>query len=143
MTRTTDSIVQTLKSKGLRVTPQRFAVYANLLDRADHTTAEQLLQDLNQDVPTLSQATVYLSLKTLRDVGLIQEVLLEEGVCRYDANVEPHHHFCCTDCGEIEDIPWHDLQGVQLGNLRPGLKVERYEVTVYGKCDRCSSEHKD
>ena len=137
-----NQIIKILKSKGLRVTPQRFSVYANLLARTDHPSAETLLQDLNQDVPTLSQATVYLSLKTLRDVGLIREVLLEEGVCRYDANVEPHHHFCCTECGEIEDIPWDNLQGVKLDNLRSGLQVKRYEVTVYGNCDRCNGYKK-
>jgi Fur family transcriptional regulator, peroxide stress response regulator len=49
-----DKVIKTLKSKGLRVTPQRFAVYANLLTRADHPTAEQILFDLNQDAPTSS-----------------------------------------------------------------------------------------
>ena len=132
-----DRIVQTLKSKGLRVTPQRFAVYANLLARTDHPTAEQILNDLNQDAPTSSQATVYISLQTLRDAGLVREVLLEQGVCRYDANVTPHHHFRCQCCGEIEDIAWNQLQGIELQRLRPGLKVDGYEVTVYGVCDRC------
>jgi Fur family peroxide stress response transcriptional regulator len=132
-----DRIVQTLKSKGLRVTPQRFAVYANLLARTDHPTAEQILNDLNQNAPTSSQATVYISLQTLRDAGLVREVLLEQGVCRYDANVIPHHHFRCQCCGEIEDIAWNQLQGIELQRLRPGLKVDGYEVTVYGVCDRC------
>lgn len=132
-----DRIVQTLKSKGLRITPQRFAVYANLLARTDHPTAEQILNDLNQNAPTSSQATVYISLQTLRDAGLVREVLLEQGVCRYDANVTPHHHFRCRCCGEIEDIAWNQLQGIELQRLRPGLKVDGYEVTVYGICDRC------
>ncbi len=140
MTITKENIIKTLKSKGLRVTPQRFAVYSNLLHRQDHPTAEQILTDLNQDVPTLSQATVYLSLQTLRDVGLIKEVLLEEGVCRYDANIEPHHHFRCECCGEIEDILWENFTAINLTNLRDGLKVHRYQVTVYGRCDRCQSE---
>lgn len=143
MTIATDTIIKTLKSKGLRVTPQRFSIYANLLARTDHPTAETLLQELNQDAPTLSQATVYLSLKTLRDVGLIREVLLEEGVCRYDANVAPHHHFCCNHCGEIEDIPWDALKDIRVTNLRSGLQVDRYEVTVYGQCDRCNSNDED
>ena len=137
MTITKENIIKTLKSKGLRVTPQRFAVYSNLLHRQDHPTAEQILTDLNQDVPTLSQATVYLSLQTLRDVGLIKEVLLEEGVCRYDANTEPHHHFRCECCGEIEDIAWENFTAINLAHLRDGLRVNRYEVTVYGRCDRC------
>ena len=137
MSQRTEEIVQTLKAKRLRVTPQRFAVYANLLSRSDHPTAEQLLKDLNQDAPTSSQATIYSSLQALRDVGLIREVLLEEGVCRYDANVERHHHFVCTRCGVIEDIPWDSFQCIDVNQLRPGLKAEGYEVIVHGTCDRC------
>ncbi len=137
MQRQADKVVQILKAKGLRVTPQRFAVYANLLERTDHPTAEQILHDLNQAAPTSSQATVYSSLQALRDVGLVREVLLEEGVCRYDANVGPHHHFRCRCCGAIEDIAWEQLQGVAIERLRPGLQVDAYEITVHGVCDRC------
>lgn len=136
-----DQIVKTLREKGLRVTPQRFAVYSNLLGRADHPTAEQILGDLNQDAPTSSQATVYSSLQALRDVGLVREVLLEEGICRYDANVGPHHHFRCQSCGAIEDIAWEQFQNISLTQLRPGLKVEDYEVTVRGQCDACGTSH--
>lgn len=135
--RSTDGIVKLLKSKGLRVTPQRFAVYANLCDRTDHPTAEQILGDLNQDAPTSSQATVYSSLQALRKVGLVREVLLEEGVCRYDANVDRHHHFRCHVCGQIEDIPWQQFQHFSLEQLRPGIKVDDYEVTVRGVCEAC------
>ena len=110
MKKEADKIVNALKAKKLRVTPQRFAVYANLLQRTDHPTAEQILNDLNENVPTSSQATVYTALQALREVGLIREVLLEPGVCRYDANVEPHHHFRCRCCGVIEDSPGETFQ---------------------------------
>lgn len=132
-----EEIIRALRSKGLRVTPQRFAVYANLLARRDHPTAEQILKQLNQEVPTLSQATVYLTLQTLSEVGLIREVLLEQGVCRYDANMAPHHHFVCTSCSQIIDIPWDCLAPINLSSLPPGFQVERYEVTFYGKCNQC------
>ena len=140
MQKQADRVVQTLKSKGLRVTPQRFAVYTNLLSRQDHPTAEQILNDLNQDAPTSSQATVYLTLQALRDAGLVREVLLEQGVCRYDANVEPHHHFRCRCCGEIEDIVWKAFEGIEFKQIRSGLKVDNYEVTVSGLCDRCQND---
>ncbi|MGD1901003.1 MAG: Fur family transcriptional regulator [Geitlerinemataceae cyanobacterium] len=136
MPRDTQQIVRALKGRKLRVTPQRFAVYANLLDRTDHPTAEQILDDLNRDAPTSSQATVYSSLQALREVGLVREVLLEEGIRRYDANVAPHHHFRCEACGTIEDIAWDEIH-VSVGRLRPGLQVERYEVTVHGRCESC------
>jgi Fur family transcriptional regulator, peroxide stress response regulator len=131
------AVVETLKFKGLRVTPQRCAVYVNLLRRNDHPTVEQLLRDLNQSFPISSQATVYSSLKALQDAGLVREVLLDEGVSRYDANVIPHHHFRCRACGSIEDIDWSVLSPLSLEGLRSGLKAEGYEVTVHGTCDRC------
>jgi Fur family transcriptional regulator, peroxide stress response regulator len=137
MQKHTDQIIQTLKTRGLRVTPQRFAVYANLLGRMDHPTADDILSDLNQDAPTSSQATVYSSLQALREVGLVREVLLEAGVCRYDANVQPHHHFRCQDCGNIEDVAWEQVQELPCNHLRAGLRVTGYEVTLHGLCDRC------
>ena len=132
-----DIAVRTLREKGLRVTPQRCAVYSNLLARDDHPTVEQLLRDLNQTFPISSQATVYTSLQSLRTAGLVREVLLEEGVSRYDANIEPHHHFRCRCCGLIRDIAWSELPPLSLSGLQTNLKAETYEVTVYGVCDRC------
>jgi Fur family transcriptional regulator, peroxide stress response regulator len=133
------AVVETLKEKGLRVTPQRCAVYVNLLSRTDHPTVDQLLRDLNQSFPISSQATVYSSLQALQNAGLVREVLLEEGVSRYDANVTPHHHFRCRCCGSIEDIGWSALPLLSLQGLRPGLKAEGYEVTVNGLCNHCQS----
>ncbi|MEB3359219.1 MAG: Fur family transcriptional regulator [Synechococcales bacterium] len=131
------AIVQHLKEKGLRVTPQRYAIYANLLARDDHPTADQLLEDLNQDIPISSQATVYNSLQTLCEAGLVREVLLEHGVSRYDANAEQHHHFVCSRCGAIRDLPWDTFQSLDLNRVPPPLKAHRCEVTVHGTCDRC------
>jgi len=133
-----EAIKKTLKSKGLRITPQRFAVYANLLSRSDHPTVENIFEDLNQNFPISSQATIYSSLQVLRNVGLVQEVLLEEGISRYDANMKKHHHFHCSSCGAIEDIPLNQFETLNLNQLRSGLKADSYEITVRGVCDRCS-----
>lgn len=134
-----DTVVQILKDKGLRVTPQRYAVYANLRGRTDHPTVDQLLSDMNKDFPISSQATVYNSLQTLCEIGLVREVLLEHGVARYDANVDPHHHFVCSHCGSIQDIPWQTFQHLDLSQIETGVDAETYEVTVRGHCDRCKS----
>ncbi|MEM1280440.1 MAG: Fur family transcriptional regulator [Cyanobacteria bacterium P01_H01_bin.152] len=140
MSHRTEEIVQTLKAKQLRVTPQRFAVYANLLNRTDHPTAEQILNDLNQDAPVSSQATVYNCLQALQAVGLIREVLSDEGSCRYDAHVERHHHFRCQSCGALEDIPWQALEEIDVTRVRPGLQVDGYEVIIHGTCEACQSQ---
>ena len=137
--RSTDTIVTRMKERGLRVTPQRFAVLRNLLGRNDHPTAEVILSDLNQQAPTSSQATVYASLRALCDVGLVREVHLQGGVCRYDANVTPHHHFLCRSCGRIEDIPWHQLEQVSTHRISAKLNVDCVEVTLRGTCEECGS----
>jgi Fur family peroxide stress response transcriptional regulator len=139
MSASTDAIVQTMKERGLRVTPQRFAVYANLLQRYDHPTVEQILTDLNSDGPVSSLATVYSSLQALREAGLVQEVLLEAGVSRYDAKVTPHHHFCCQSCGAIEDIPWKAFAGFDLSKMSSQFQAQAYEVVVRGLCHRCQN----
>lgn len=97
-----------------------------------------ILEDLNQNFPVSSLATIYSSLQVLRDVGLVQEVLLEEGISRYDANMERHHHFHCSSCGAIEDIPSNQFETLNLSNLRSGLQAESYEITVRGVCDHCN-----
>lgn len=132
-----DQVIQRLKTRGMRVTPQRFAVYANLLGRVDHPTVEMLFHDLNQDGPTSSQATIYSTLQALQGAGLVREVLLESGVSRYDANVQPHHHCCCRGCGAIRDLPWESFPGLNLDRLPLGFRGEGYEVTVWGRCEVC------
>lgn len=134
---TRHDIIQQLQEKGLRVTPQRAAVYANLHDRADHPTVEEIVNELNSELPISSKATVYSALAALREVGLVREVLLEEGVTRYDANVERHHHFRCRSCRAIEDIAWETFDVLQLKPLRPELQIETHEIVIYGFCEDC------
>ncbi|ACA99824.1 Fur family transcriptional regulator [Picosynechococcus sp. OG1] len=130
-------IRNTMKQEGLRITPQRFAVYANLLGRQDHPTVEQILEDVNADLPIASKASVYSALTVLREVNLVREVLLDEGVTRYDANVNPHHHFVCRDCGAIQDLPWQAFSCFDLGQFATQVTAESYEVTVKGLCADC------
>lgn len=131
------AITEQMKEKGLRITPQRFAVYQNLLQREDHPTVEQILEAINQELPIASKASVYSALKTLQKVGLIREVLLQAGVTRYDAKVIPHHHFVCESCGAIADMGWQTLETLSMEQLPIPGRAHGYEVTVRGQCDRC------
>lgn len=131
-------IQQQMKEKGLRITPQRYSVYANLLSRCDHPTVEEILKDINHELPIASKASVYSALTVLREVGLIREILLQEGITRYDAKIEPHHHFLCQDCGSILDLDWNLFKNLPLNNLPQGIQGDSYEITVKGMCNNCS-----
>ena len=137
MEKTKNQIQRIMKEKGLRITPQRYSVYANLLSRSDHPTVEQILNDVNKDLPIASKASVYSALTVLREVNLIREVLLDEGVTRYDGRIDPHHHFVCLNCGSISDLEWNTFNDLPIKKLPNGMKGESYEITVKGNCDRC------
>ncbi|MGH9903906.1 MAG: Fur family transcriptional regulator, partial [Pyrinomonadaceae bacterium] len=88
----------------MRLTPQRFAVLDYLLRSRAHPTAEQIGAAVNRQFPRASRATVYNTLHALRDAGLVHEIFMNDAVARYDANIDPHHHFVCRACGRLEDV---------------------------------------
>lgn len=134
------TITKIMKSRGLRITPQRFSVYANLLGRSDHPTVEQICADLNQEFSMSSKATVYSSLTALREVELVREVLLEDGITRFDANMNQHHHFVCLNCQAIADLAWEIFHPPLINLLPLGSEVKTYEAKIYGLCDRCKHD---
>jgi Fe2+ or Zn2+ uptake regulation protein len=130
-------ITARMKEKGLRITPQRYAVYANLLSRHDHPTVEDILSEINKELPIASKASVYSALTVLRGVGLVDEVLLDEGVTRYDGRVTPHHHCICNRCGTIADLDWEVFGNILRQPLPQGFQFQTYQVTVKGLCRSC------
>ncbi len=101
-----------LREKGLRVTQQRVAVLEYLLSTPKHPTAEDVGAAVNRLVPTASRASVYNVLHSLKECGLIDELVLGDAVARYDANLDRHHHFICRACGAVEDVPFETFQKI-------------------------------
>ena len=127
-----------LRDKGLRVTQQRLAVLEYLLATPTHPTAEEVGTAVNRLVPTASRASIYNVLHSLRESGLIDELVLGDAVARYDANLDRHHHFICRACGAVEDVPFETFQEAPRARLAEGHTVEDYTVTLRGVCPRCT-----
>ena len=127
-----------LREKGLRVTQQRVAVLEYLLTTPRHPTAEEVGSAVNRAVPTASRASVYNVLHSLKESGLIDELVLDDAVSRYDANLDRHHHFICRACGAVEDVPWQTFREAPHPRLADGRIVEDYTVTLRGICPPCA-----
>src|SRR5450756_3162607 len=95
-----------LRPFSLRVTQQRVAVFEYLLTTPRHPTAEEVGSAVNRAVPTASRASVYNVLHSLKESGLIEELVLDDAVASYDANLDRHHHFICRACATVEDVPF-------------------------------------
>jgi Fur family peroxide stress response transcriptional regulator len=122
-------------ARGLRLTPQRFAVMDYLVHHPVHATAEEIAVSINRRDPRASRATVYNSLRALVHAGLVREVALEGRAARFDANLGRHHHFVCDRCGKLEDIDWFDVPG--LNRAVAPRAVRDYELVLRGLCSAC------
>ncbi len=124
-----------LVSRGVKPTAQRVVITEYILGTDSHPTAEQVLEAVAEALPVaLSRATVYNTLKTLVDAGVIQEVYTEPGRARYDANIDEHHHFVDVKTGRIMDIP-SDMVPELTKELGNKFKVHNYTVTFYGEIE--------
>ncbi|WP_343009478.1 Fur family transcriptional regulator [Clostridium celatum] len=133
-----DDIILTFKEKKLKLTPQRLAVYQYLKGTLDHPSAETIYKALQPNYPTMSLATVYKTLKTLVEIGLVQELNVGEGNFRYDANYHEHAHVQCVNCGKVEDIDFIDFSS--LNNLveeKTNYKIKFNKLFFYGECNEC------
>jgi Fur family peroxide stress response transcriptional regulator len=126
------------RAHGLRVTPQREAIYAELCRAGTHPTAEQLLTRLRPRFPNLSLDTVNRTLLTFAEMGLADVVEGRGSPRRYDPTTDPHHHAYCTRCGAILDIQnthWDDL--AVPAEISRTFKVTTKRVVLSGICARC------
>ena len=100
---TTDFIREKLKQQGLKVTPQRIAVYIAVVKLSNHPTAEKIHEHIKTNHPNISVATVYKVLESLVECELLKRVKSDKGGMRYDAVLSPHHHLYSSTTDQIED----------------------------------------
>lgn len=107
----TPQIESKLKAAGIQPTLQRIAICRYVLCEADHPTAEQVLSWAQEHLDKISQATVYNTLGTLVEAGLLRALRLgHSDKVIYDHNVEPHHHFLDESSGRLYDLPYDSVQ---------------------------------
>lgn len=139
MAASTDILVRQLKEAGLRVTPQRLAIYSALAGTNTHPTAQALFEQLQPVLPSLSQATVYNTLQVLVSASLIQKIgETGDGAVRYDANPLPHINLICSQCHCVEDFFDVPLDGIAEEVIaQSGYKVYSMRISYYGLCPSC------
>lgn len=100
----TEFIAQQLKIKGLKVTPQRVAIYEAVVKLKNHPTADKVIDYIKNNHPHIAVGTVYKVLDSLVENQLLKKVKNDKDVMRYDAFLQQHHHLYCTETERIEDF---------------------------------------
>lgn len=139
------------REQGVKLTPQRLAIFEYLARHPGHPTAEEVYRDVVSRYPTLSFATVYNTLELLAEMGEVRKVIVDELRRRYDVNTEPHRHAVCRQCRGIVDVREEEIGGgeflrqalAQVDLSARGFVVEGASVEFAGLCRECARKEMD
>jgi Fe2+ or Zn2+ uptake regulation protein len=134
----------TLQTHGLRPTYARRLVLALMAEHNDHPTTDGIIQALREKGYPVSVATLYQNLNKLVESGLLHRLTDANGLNRFDANLNPHHHLICTSCSAMMDVTVNEKPllkkkptDYQSGDILSGWNIDSAHVELKGICPSC------
>ena len=137
--------IEALRSAGMRVTNQRVAVCEFLAETKIHPTTTQVFNAVREEHPEISQATVYNTLNTLRDLGAIVEISAGTEHTRYEPDPSPHINLYCLRCNEVSDLQDCLSPDLLMDNIfqNNGFRATALQVQVTGFCAPCQQAKRE
>ena len=127
--------------EGRALTPQRRAVLDVVLESEEHLTANEIYAAARRRLPAISFATVYNSLKYLKEAGLVREINFGKSSSRYDRETGRHDHALCSRCGRLVDFDLPETpQMLRAAARRSRFKPESIHLTLVGVCPDCQAK---
>ena len=124
---------------GLALTHQRAVIYESLMSFSGHPSPEEVFDRVRTQIPSISLATVYKTLHTFIESGLVRQLSLHHGSLRVDTKQHPHHHLVCTACKSVFDLDEESLRPAKLiGKVPKGFRIQRLSVEIHGLCAECA-----
>jgi len=134
-----DELTEAFRDRGLRVTPQRQAIFRILHGSDRHPTAEWVFEAARLEMPAISLKTVYSTLNDLAAMGELHQLHLGPGSARFDPNGDPHHHLVCESCGAVVDLH-ADFTDLRVPDgFGQGFRVSSTEIVFRGRCADCAA----
>jgi len=129
-----------LRRGGNRVTAQRLFVHRALRAQDRHLTAEQVLDAVSNDLPSISLPTIYATLELLEELGLLRRVAAGTGAVLYETRTTPHAHATCRRCGAVQDVEQPELDASVLDAARvDGFEPDHAQLLIWGLCASCAA----
>jgi Fur family ferric uptake transcriptional regulator len=129
----TASLAEQLRARGMRMTPQRQRVL-DAVSRLEHATPDQV----SEAVPEVDLTTVYRTLETLEQIGLLAHTHLGHGAPSYRLAGDDHIHVVCHHCSAVVDAPAGLVEDLaQQLHAERGFVIDRSHLTIFGTCADC------
>ena len=122
----------------LKITPQRIAIYKELVKSDNHPTTDAIYQNVKKEYPHISFDTVNRTLLTFAQSGIVDVVETFGGAKRFDPNLKNHHHLHCTQCGRVFDFYSRAYDNLNVPEeLQMQFQVTGKRVVLKGLCKEC------
>ncbi len=136
--RSVQELLERVRARGGKITPQRALIYQALLGDTTHPTAEALHARLMPALPHLSLTTVYAALNDLAEAGELRRFAAGDGQIHYDPDCSPHAELVCVRCHRIQDAPAPFGQHTLPERVGEFLVLARTEL-LHGLCPACAA----
>jgi len=138
----TEMILDKLKEKGHRITPQRLVILRTLVESQNHPSVEDIFAKVRVHFPTTSLATVYKTISVIKELGEVLELEFSSGHNRYDGHKPyPHPHLLCVKCKRIVDPELSSLAHLTRELVSDtGYRILSHRLDFYGICPKCQKQ---
>ena len=123
----TNKVKDIISEGGLKFTHQRMVIYNSLLNMENHPAAEHVFEAINTQNPSISLGTVYKTLETFVNAGIIRKFIDNKGVMRFDAILEAHSHLYCKRTNEIKDYQNKELE-IMLKEFFDRHQIKNFDI---------------
>jgi Fur family peroxide stress response transcriptional regulator len=131
--------IDTCRRHKLKITPQRVAVYREVMQSRQHPTANMIFSTIKLAFPNISFDTVNRTLMTFAEIGVVDVVEGFGGPKRFDPDTNAHHHLHCTACGRINDFKYEGYAQLDVPEaISRTFTVTSMRVVLKGICEACN-----
>lgn len=129
-----------LRQRGLRMTPQRRAIVAEVMRTQGHISPTGIARKVQGEMPGVNASTVYRTLSLLEEVGVLAHSHLESGAEYHRTEEAGHVHLTCSSCGAEDDLSLDEADALhRLIERHHGFSPDLTHFAISGRCADCRS----
>lgn len=136
-----DETAVALRDAGQKVTPQRMLILCSVRHASEHVTASEVIDEVRRSYPFVDQSTVYRTLSSASELGLVSETDMGSGETQYEwIGKDRHHHLICRSCGSVTSLDNSYLDSLATALYDElGFSADLGHFAIFGVCGQCRS----
>lgn len=136
----TEEIIDVMSKQGLRITDQRRTLAQLFADADGYLSPKSVYEYMGKKYSGLSFDTVYRNLRVLSELGVLEQIVFEEGVKfkLHCSEHHHHHHLICLQCEKTYPLAFCPMN--EVAGIPSQFQVVQHKFEVFGYCENCRQE---